>query len=247
MTNKFLNKRITYVWVELEMHSNWYSWESIGHKLWLSKYKFNKHWIKYSLEYYPETFELNFKPFNINNIKAIQKYKHYAGEVKSKYSLSLFNRWPAFVWTHIHIFNPLLFNNRSEILKITMAFILDNIKFLSKNDILRLLLAHQLWAYHDKLNNDVWRNFIINSWLPASSVWRDKRKYQPILFSRENIDTGKPKSIEIRIVPNTFFFNGLMEKLVLTVLDKVNNKNIPEIDENIFFNTLYNAYNKLRG
>ena len=233
-----------YLWVEVELHYNWNA-EYIANKEKLSLYKFNSKWIKWSKEYYQETMEYNFAPFNFNRYWKLKftNIETFLTWQVHKYNLRINYISPAYVWTHVHIFNKKYFNKKSELLKLTMQFIVDNLQYISRWWIDRLMRAHQLWAYHNKKNNNIIAKTLYDKWIGFSSMWKDKKKYQPILLSLANQDSWKPKSIEIRLIPNDIWFTPWkMEGFFHYIEDSIKTNTIPEITEEIFINKLIEKY-----
>ena len=134
-----------------------------------------------SEEYYPSTIEYNFKPFSLSYSKWFEKMNNFILEQKNKYHLINNTWWPNFVWTHIHIFNKKYFNKRKELLYFTMEYIVDNIDKLDDKDKYRLLAAHQLRAYHNHKNHNIWRGFLNRHSVNYNYIWHKNRKYQPVL------------------------------------------------------------------
>jgi hypothetical protein len=207
------------IWIETELSSQRRSQYDICANEWLNFRVFKnvtpELWVKMSEEYYNSTIEYNFTPFNLskNRIWTVKEYLKWQIE---KYSLSLNSPQPSFVWTHIHIFEEKLLNlNKPKLLWCILSYILENLDDLEEKSKMRLLTWHQLWTYWSNKNEHIWKKEMVRYWLDTFYYEHnsDKRKYSPIITSPKS-RTGKPKSIEIRIIPNEFVFNGKLYKLL---------------------------------
>jgi hypothetical protein len=103
----------------------------------------------------------------------------------------------------------------SAVFRCILSYILENLDDLEEKSKMRLLTWHQLWTYWSNKNEHIWKKEMVRYWLDTFYYEHnsDKRKYSPIITSPKS-RTGKPKSIEIRIIPNEFVFNGKLYKLL---------------------------------
>jgi len=205
--------------IETELTSYDYNQYDIADMSWL---KFNTFkpmtseiGVKMSEEYYNTTIEYNFTPFELNEWK-IWDVKKYLTDQINTHSLSLNSEAPSFVGTHIHIFDsPMISLNKPRLLRRVMSYILDNLDWLAYDSKMRLMSWHQLWAYWSHKNSHKWVSAINKYWIMASYYESNsnKRKYAPIISSPAS-PTWKEKSLEIRLIPNEFLFNGKLFELL---------------------------------
>ena len=234
--------------IEVELHSDNYSADDIAKNEWLNfntftYLKWMSIWVKLSREYYSSTIEYNFTPFE-NNLEKFKEVKEFLELQINKYNLYKHCSWPSYVWTHIHIFDEDRINMRiKNLLEWVSWFLIENISLIDKKGIQRLLFAHQLWGHYSWKNNHIWRQFLNDKWRRPEIYdnTREKPKYSPIINSLANADTWKPKSLEIRIIPNEFIFNLRAYELI-NLIDKKNiskyKKDVLEL-YNVLYNTLY--------
>ena len=229
------------IWVEVELRSHDLDQYEVMNNNGLSFHEFSSIWtvgVKMSEEYYRHTIEYNFTPF-IHSNNLMRDVTNFLGEEMDKHSLSLNCEWPAYVWTHIHIFEEdMLSLNKPRLLKVILSFIQDNMGDLSFDSKMRLLNGHQLWTYWSHNNDHKWINILHKYWLNPEFYDHNsnKKKYSPIISSRAT-RTGKPKSVEIRIVPNEFLFNWKLNQM----LDEIKSGAIYErdkVDVDVFIKAL---------
>jgi len=234
------------IWIEVELNWWWYNYIEISRLSNLSFDIFKNIWnlsIKMSREYYDNTIEYNFYPFEYTK-DLVKEVSVYLENQINKYQFDINWYSPAFVWTHIHFFWDKRISKK-KLLLWTMSFIIENIDSISDLWLYRLIKWHQIWGYWSHRNNHIWRN-ILNSrwyWVDIYKDTADKNKYVPVFNSRAT-PQWKPKSVELRIIPNDFLFNWKINDL----LDEINNWKIFKRD-NIsyadFFNKLITKYNEL--
>lgn len=233
------------IWLETELHSNVVSADTIAKEEWLNFNSFTflkwiSVWVKLSREYYSSTIEYNFTPFQ-NSLETFKEIKTFLEWQIKKYNLYKHSNWPSYVWTHIHIFDVDRINMKIEpLLKWVSWFIINNISSIDKKWIQRLLFAHQLWGNYSWKNNHIWRNFLNDKW-KCPDIYnntKDKPKYNPIIYSIVNQETGKPKSLEIRLIPNEFVFDLKIFELIKLIKNKKYSKNKKDI--NSLYEVLYN-------
>lgn len=211
------------IWLEIELHSKGRDIYSIAASEWLNFGSFvKKSWldIKMSIEYYPKTIEYNFKPHTLTKAYIKNVAKFIQAQMK-KHNLVISNKAPWFVWTHVHIFD-LKFRKLKwdAVLQTTMSHInkwFSNLRIDSQR---RLALSHQLWwnyvynsfwDYHD-ICSDNW------IWMAYPTMWNHRPKYNPYIVSKRS-KKWKPRSVEIRIIPNEFLFTDQLYEL-LTAIQK---------------------------
>jgi hypothetical protein len=208
------------IWIEVELNSfKWLNESEIAQDNWFSFNSFERYdWlsipIKMSNEYYQSTIEYNFFPFNPkDNYNLFWEIKDFLGHQMAEYWLGINWMSPAFTGTHIHIFNKYI--PKKKLLLWTINFIADNIDKISNVSLVRLLFAHQLWGNYSYKNNDEWFNFIRDYWTLDVNYrnLRSKTKYNPVINSRA-IDWWKPKSIEVRIIPNEFMIDWTINEYI---------------------------------
>ncbi len=207
------------IWIEVELHSECYSCYDIADRSWLSFSEFRpmifNDWreidvkVKMSEEYYSDTIEYNFTPFNINK-KICEDVSDWLKEQMEKYSLKL-SKWnPKFCWTHVHIFDKkhLDIDHDTIFWKLLSKLKWDLPSF-EKHSVERLMKAHQLWTYWCHNHDNAWHKKLSKyNYKPKYYDYhRDKVKYSPVYDSPKS-RTGKPKSLEIRFLPNEYVFNG---------------------------------------
>ena len=234
------------IWIEVELHSNNYSADYIANKEWLNFKTFTylkdmKIWVKLSREYYNSTIEYNFTPFE-NTLENFNVVKEFLEWQINRYDLKLNNHWwPNYVWTHMHIFDENKINMRLQpLLEWVAWFISENISNIERQSIYRLLFAHQLWGNYSWKNNHIWKEFLNRNW-KSPEIYdntRNKWKYNPIIYSKMNEESGKPKSLEIRIIPNDFIFNLKIYELLSLIEHKSLSSKKKDIME--FYSVLYN-------
>jgi len=208
------------IWIEVELHSDWYNSDNILYKEGLSYEKFaliegTDIWVKLSREYYSSTIEYNFTPFE-NNEENFWVVVKYLNDQIAKYGLVMNDRDPRYVWTHIHIFTKEYFSlSYDTLLKVTLQYIMDNLDSLSDKSITRLAKAHQLWTYWSHSNWWEWYKAFKKYWIRPQYYAHhcDTKKYSPIFSSRAT-KAGKPRSLEIRCIPNEFIFNWMAYKMM---------------------------------
>lgn len=242
------------IWIEVELHSRqWYDSDYICRQEWFNYSTFTTIdkktwiWVKLSKEYYNTTIEYNFTPIE-NKKENYEVIKNFLNNQIEKYNLVINNSWPAFVWTHVHIFDEDKLNMRlSLLLKWVLFFLKENLTLVNEKGQKRLLLAHQLWWNFSHKNNHCWKQFLNERWINPS-IYSDtswKPKYNPVIFSLANSSTWKPKSIEIRVLPNEFIFNWkILELMTLIDNKKYLNNKLEVID---FYNYIYKSIYWDRG
>lgn len=214
------------VGIEIELHSNGYDCDYIAQKEWLNfetfvNIKWTDVWVKLSREYYTTTIEYNFTPFEVDEVKFLVIKDFIEKQIK-KYNLEISVCWPAYVWTHIHIFDDNLHSARlSPFLNRTMWFIVNNLEWLNINSVDRLFRAHQLWGNYSHRNKHNWLNFLksIGHSPYIYNNCKDKPKYNPVIHSPA-VEWWKPKSLEIRIIPNEYILNMKAYELMKWFKDK---------------------------
>ena len=217
------------IWIEVELNSTWLNQYSICEREDLRFDIFKdltpEIWIKMSEEYYNETIEYNFTPFHYNENLLWDVKKYLEWQIK-KYELHLSNGWPAFVWMHIHFFDETMLNvDKKILLWKLLSFLADNLDWLQKYSVIRLIKAHQLWTYWSHHNRHIWKKTMENYYLDTYCYndYRNKMKYSPIINSPAT-NMWKPPSLEIRLLPNEFLFNWKL----LELLDEINSWKIYE-------------------
>lgn len=199
-----------------------------------SKVKWYSFDVMLSKEYYPTTIEYNFSILE-NNKSNIDEVGKYLNEQISKYSLELYSSAPSYVWTHVHIFDEDRLNSRISNLLFWICeyyiSIIDEFKKLDVKSLERLILGHQLWWNFSRKHNHIWRDLLSDKWFSPCIYWdtKSKPKYNPIIFSPAS-ERWKPTSLEIRIIPNEFIFDGNLTKL----LSLVEKRKLPKWDLNSF-------------
>lgn len=231
------------IWIEVELYSLCYDYYDIASKEELSFTEFktyNNLWIKMSKEYYTWTIEYNFYPFDYTEW-LINETKDYLNKQINRYSLFINNSSPAFVGTHIHFFDKKLMPKK-KLLNWVLSFILENKEFISKQWLFRLICAHQLWAYWNIKNNRIWEKLFTELYYKPILLDTNKPKYVPIFSSKATLE-WKPKSLEIRCIPNDFIFNWKL----IDLLDEIETKDIFKrdfIEYEFFFNELIKELDK---
>lgn len=234
--------------IEVELNGCWNTYNQIADNEKLSFTSFKEIWnlwVKMSPEYYPETIEYNFYPFDYTEwlIEEVTKYLDWQ---INKYEFKINWYQPAFVWTHIHFFDKKRMPKK-RLLNWVMSFILENIDKISKDWLYRLIKWHQLWGYWSHRNSHIWRDTICNrEFHPEIYDWTSsKNKYSPVFSSRATPE-WKPASLEIRIIPNDFFFNWT----IIDFLDEIETKEIfkrEEVNPVDFFNKLIDKFLELNN
>lgn len=220
------------VWIEVEVSSSRYNQYEVRDNWWFSFETFAPHvnlpthiQAKMSEEYYNTTCEYNFTPFESceEDLDSVKRFMEKEIEVNG---LSLSSPKPSFVWTHVHIFDEWkLRMNKRKILAWLLSYILDNLEGLEIDSLLRLVEWHQLWTYWSWKNDHEWKDAVErfgNGDRPEYYEHNsDKMKYQPIIISPETT-RGKPKSLEIRLIPNEYLF----DKRLWELLEEVNTRKL---------------------
>ena len=68
----------------------------------------------------------------------------------------------------------------------------------------RLVLSHNIWRNFDSEIGDMLRSNLKMYYSDYTMFQKgtDRKKYQPVIWSFENAETGKPLSLELRLFPN---------------------------------------------
>jgi|SaaInlStandDraft_4_1057021.scaffolds.fasta_scaffold15893_2 hypothetical protein len=219
------------IWIEIELYSSsrhdiysiaaaeWLNFETFTMKDWLN--------VKMSIEYYRKTIEYNFEPKKFSKAY-INKVTKFILKQKKKYKLRLSNSAPSYVWMHIHIFDLKYRKLKwTELLSTSMYEINKYFDSLEVESRKRLALSHQLWW------NYIWNTFpeylwiIENEWFNMQYHWlcRDRPKYNPYIVSGRS-NKWKPRSVEIRILPNEMLFTDWLFNL----LSRINKQDYTELD-----------------
>jgi hypothetical protein len=168
----------------------------------------------------------------------LEKVKVFIEKQMNKHNLVITTRWPGYVWTHVHLFDLKFRKLKSnEILETTMSFINNNLYCLKMDSKRRIALSHQLWWNYVHYNFNDYHSICRNNWVQMLYPWIgiDKPKYNPYIISDRSIK-WKPRSVEIRIIPNEFLFNWKLYKL----LKKISDLDFDNIDINeILSNWVY--------
>lgn len=211
------------IWIEIELHSNDYTYYDIAQSEWLNFTDFKtKNWlkIKMSEEHYPHTIEYNFEPKEFTN-KYIDKVVNFINLQIQKYSLRINWNQPAYVWTHIHIFD-LKYRKIwvDAMLQTTMSFIDKKYRWLDPRAKERLFLSHQLWRNYSYTRWDEYLDTLSEHWRDMSftDYNQNDKKYNPCIISNRS-NKGKPRSIEIRIIPNEIMLNWEIKELLQNIKD----------------------------
>lgn len=206
------------IWLEIELHSNGKNIHQIAEAEWLNYETFTKKdWlnVKMSVEYYPQTIEYNFEP-KVMTQAYLAKVKKFIQKQQNKYNLKLSTSWPWYVWMHIHIFDLKYRKLKwDELLMTTMHHINWLYDWLCKNSRMRLCLSHQLWWNYIRNNMPSYLNEAENNWYNViySGLSRDRVKYNPYIVSNRS-NKWKPRSVEIRILPNELLVNNSLYELL---------------------------------
>lgn len=215
--------------LEIELHSSdRYQWvEQIARSEWLHLDRFVlKDWlkVKMSKDYYYKTIEYNFEPKQYSPAY-IAKVNNFIQKQIKKYNLKTKCRWPGYVWTHVHIFwTEFRKINLDDVLSTVMEEIDKSFSKLAMVDKKRLVMSHQLWGnyvynhwwnmYHDDLR-DSW-HCMMYPWLSEN-----RTKYNPVIISNRS-NKGKPRSLEIRIIPNKIILNWE----ICNILDRISKRDL---------------------
>lgn len=213
-----LIKRKMKIWIEVELHSSGASSNTIREISWLSYNEFrpmvmkdgttHKIGVKMSEEYYPDTIEYNFTPFDVT-IENFSIVKEWLEEQKEIHGLSISAWNPKFCWTHIHIFDKdKLSLSKSELLTRMLYILAEDLDGFQTYSVERIMRSHQLWTYWCHSNNNKWYSALWKyGYRPNYYQYHENTvKYQPIYDSPKS-NKWKPKSLEIRIIPNEYIFN----------------------------------------
>ena len=208
--------------IEIELHSERKTIYDIAKAEWLNFQTFKmKDWlkVKMSVEYYPNTIEYNFEP-KMFSWKYIKQVAEFMQKQIDKYGLRLYAKSPSFVWTHIHIFDLKYRKLKgTELLETTMSEIDKVFDWLHSQSKKRLALSHQLWWNYIYNNFNKYTEVAADYWwsMTYQSMTATRVKCNPYIVSNRS-NKWKPRSVEIRIIPNEFLFNN---KLIL-LLAKIN-------------------------
>lgn len=210
--------------IETELNSYNLNQYQIQEQNWLSFRTFEdmtpEVWVKMSEEYYSSTIEYNFTPFDLSK-RVLWTVTGYLEEQIERFNLQINWDSPAYVWTHIHIFEEGMVSlNKPRLLKVLLSFILDNLDWVNDSSKARLFSAHQIWSYWSHRNDHSWYKKLEEFGVRPSyySSAEDRPKYWPIIISPET-NRGKPKSLEIRIIPNEYMFDWTIYKLLKEIKD----------------------------
>lgn len=210
------------IWLEVELHSSRYDVYDISLKEWLYLDRFvTKDWlkVKMSKDYYRSTIEYNFEPKQLSETY-FQKVTDFLQKQVKKYGLKIKCNWPGYVWTHVHIFD-IKYRKvwTHKVLSTVMQGLDPMYNKLYKQDKLRLVTSHQLWGnyvYEHYWNE--YQDLLYDHWLKMHypELSHNRPKYNPVIISNRS-NKGKPRSIEIRIIPNQILFNGWLYKILDTI------------------------------
>lgn len=192
-------------------------------------------------EYYSSQCEWKFFPVKIDKIKDLQEaiHKTYSIYYSTLWEKQLYHSsLPAFVWTHIHLFFKENWKDINRFVRwktILSAFLMeyfyyflrDNPKKLSNTlvvkELERLCFNHNILQKLDyKLLNKWIRRNLNNKCFDYYYTNIPKDKYQPVHWS--NPSNGKPLTLELRFIPNSFIIFSKakeLEEFITTVTDKV--------------------------
>lgn len=186
--------------------------------------------VAFDKEYYQTQYEVKFAPFD-PKIENITFAAEYFEELYWKYDW-IQNKWPDFVWTHIHIFDNYSPSSKWHLQVVERVFqemadfwyekyedprIANHFK---RAELKRLCTSNNLLKYLD-YNIFGWRLYkILNNIgmrYQYSDVWNLKSKYAPVIWSPSR--WGKQYSLELRYVSNTYFLLEKAERIKKLVED----------------------------
>lgn len=239
------------IWIEVEFKSHTLSSYGIKKGMWLDYEEF-KDWewlgdikVKMSEEYYSSTIEFNFSIFEYSP-ERMERVRHFLNEVKNRYNLHISNNWGVdFVGTHIHFFDENFINkNKNILLQKVLAYTARNLDGLNVSSYLRLAFAHQLWAHYSINHQHFWKEWCnnVNREVLYSSSLTKKPKYSPIISSPATIK-GKPRSLEIRIIPNEFIFDNRIDNLLSYITSRTTERITPSLFLNCVLSKLVDRNN----
>jgi len=159
-----------------------------------------------------------------------------------------------FVGTHIHLFLNkdwvpyTKFAQWKKVLLVKYAYtkMADFLTKLNKegnvlrrvvaNEMMRLTTNHNILRYFD---NSIWNKLKSNleslrMQYQQFHSWTDRPKYTPVLWSLANEASGKPHSLEIRCIPNTFLMLSKpteISEYVMGVADVLNTRATKTVEE----------------
>lgn len=204
--------------LEVELRSPNINIYDLTKREWLRFDKFiMKSWlnVKMSVEYYKRTIEYNFEPQQLTK-EYLKKVKLFIEDQMDRYNLSIYGKSPKYVWVHVHIFDLKYRKLKwDEILKTSIGFINDEFDSLWKNSQERLTLSHHLWWNYVHRFYPSFHTHAAQYWrcMAFTWIWANKPKYNPILVSNRS-NKWKPRSVEIRLIPNEYLFNDNLYNLL---------------------------------
>lgn len=183
-------------------------------------------------EYYNTQYEIKFAPFD-HSVENIEIVSNYFGELYHAHE-SIQNKWPDFVWTHIHIFNSYSPSNSGKLEVINRVFqematfwkryyaddrIAPAYKYY---ELKRLVTSNNLLKF---LDYNIFFGAMANIQSVAGfsfqyrDIGMDRPKYAPVIWSPER--WWKAFSLELRYISNTYFLLESPENIQKLVEDCV--------------------------
>jgi len=207
--------------IEIELHSNNFTYFDIAAEEWLNFETFKPKdglMVMMSKEYYESTIEYNFEAHTYSPLY-IKKVISFINKQIDKYKLSITNKWPWYVWMHIHIFDLKYRKDWTDLLlQTTMNYLDEHLDNIHKSSFERLIRSHQLWRNYMYNEWDEYLNVLydydIPMWYPDYN--QDNKKYNPVIISNRS-NKGKPRSIEIRLLPNEI----LLDNSIIYLLERI--------------------------
>jgi len=98
----------------------------------------------------------------------------------------------------------------------------------------RIVRSHSLWRFFDssRMDNALQTNMNYFGFDYYNfSGGTDKPKYAPVIWSLPNAETGKPLSLEIRIIPNSFLMGGKLQISLIKEIEVLLNNRILRTSE----------------
>lgn len=202
--------------------------------------------VAYDKEYYNTQYEVKFRWFDpaVNNIAGVSDY---FGLLYWKHD-SIQNKWPDFVWTHIHIFNGYWPNSKGHLHVVNRVF--DEMasfwtKFYEDDRIAHIYKMYELkrLSTSNNLLKFLDHNIMfgrLKSILEYNcqqyqykDIGYDRPKYAPVIWSHAR--WGKEYSLELRYISNTYYLleDPVIIKQLVTDCEYIVNEVTTHNDEDI--------------
>lgn len=198
-------------------------------------------WI--TQEFYEQQIEFNIW-WCSELLNPYKKFLHWLREQKSE--LYAIQKWPAYIWTHIHFqfsdwVSVITKRMRNKKYKVFLALLKFYLKYFTEqvciNKKKMWVLKWEFWRILNNHNINIYWDYKFFKWEMNNTKTiitdlrfhytngKDKPKYQPILWSNPKYD--KPFTFEVRAIPNIIWLDPRkLKELINIIKDSFNQKKI---------------------